>query len=412
MSQAPRLLSINNYHYRRGGAEVIFLEHNRLFQEIGWDVVPFAMHHEQNLPAPSERHFVEEIEFGQSYGLKDKAVRAARVVYSLEAQAKIAALLEEARPQIAHAHNVYHHISPSIFPVLRRAGVPIVMTVHDLKLACPAYSMRVDGAICERCRGGRVYNVLTHRCIKGSAALSSLILLETVVHRLLNIYDANIARFVVPSQFTLGKLVEWGWRRERFVHIPNFVETGHVRPGGTPGRGFLYFGRLSSEKGIDTLIRAAALSRQPVAIAGSGPEREDLERLAAELGAEVTFLGYRTGEPLNEAIRAARAIVVPSTCYENAPLSILEAYALGRPVIGSDIGGIPELIREGETGTTVPPGDAEALAAALERFAGLPAERVAAMGAAGRALVEAEFSRAVYRDRMLALYASLERATP
>src|SRR5262249_8776576 len=162
--------------------------------------------------------------------------------------------------------------------------------------------------------------------------------------------SANVERFVVPSRFVIDKLVEWGWDRDRFVHIPNFVETARFEPRGTPGRSFLYFGRVSPEKGLDTLIRAGALARVPVTIVGAGAEREALERLAADVGADATFLGHQTGEALHDAIRSARAVVLPSTWYENAPLSVLEAYALHRPVIGSDIGGIPELIRDGETG--------------------------------------------------------------
>src|SRR5215475_7936441 len=126
-----RLLSINNYHYRRGGADVVFLEHNRLFAEMGWQILPFAMSHPRNLPALTERHFVEEIEFGEVYSLRDKAIRAARIVYSREARAKLEQLIADVRPTLAHAHNVYHHISPAIFPLLKREGIPTVMTVHD-----------------------------------------------------------------------------------------------------------------------------------------------------------------------------------------------------------------------------------------------------------------------------------------
>lgn len=407
MTVPRRLLSINNYHYPRGGADVVFLEHNRLFEKSGWNVTPFAMQHANNLPSTSDEHFVEEIEFGQSYSLAGQMARAARVVYSREAQSKIAALINKTPPQIAHAHNIYHHISPSIFPVLRKAGIPVVMTVHDLKLACPAYTMRVDGAICERCRGGRIHNVLLNRCIKGSAMLSGLVMVETAVHRLLGVYESNVSRFVVPSRFVIDKLVEWGWSRDRFVHIPNFIQTERFMVGKAPGSGFLYFGRLSAEKGVDTLIRAGALSGQPVIIVGEGAERENLERLAAQLDADVRFLGYLTGAPLHDAIRAARAVVLPSTWYENAPMSVLESLALGRPVIGSAIGGIAELIGD-ENGATVPPGDAEALAAVLDEFATFSDERIAKMGADGRAMVEQSFNAALYRDRMLDLYSSLQ----
>lgn len=403
----PRLLSLNNYHYRRGGSDVVFLEQNRLFEAAGWEVTPFAMRHAQNLPTPWDRFFVEEIEFGRTYGPLAKLGNAAKVVYSREAAARLGALIDAARPSIAHAHIVHHHLSPSTFRVLKRRGVPLVMTVHDLKLACPAYTMLRDGRVCEGCRGGRIHNVALNRCIKGSLALSTLILAETAVHRALGLYAGTVDRFVVPSRFYIDKLVEWGWDRDRFVHIPNFVDVERVRPRGGVGEGFAYFGRLSREKGLDTLIRAGAEARQPVTLIGTGPMEAELRELAEALGADVRFLGYRTGAALHEAVSASRAVVVPSTWYENAPVSLMEAYALGRPVIGARVGGIPELIRDGETGTTVPPGDASALAAELTRYAALPAARVAAMGAAGRAWMRDAFSPGAYMDRLLALYASL-----
>ncbi|MCE4222151.1 glycosyltransferase family 4 protein [Methylobacterium sp. C25] len=405
-----RLLSINNYHYRRGGAEVVFLEQNRLFEEIGWDVVPFAMRHPRNLPSRYDRHFVEEIEFGHAYGPLRQLRHAASIIYSRDARARLRDILAEARPDVAHLHNVYHHLSPSFLPLLRQAGVPVVMTLHDLKLACPAYTMLRDGQVCESCKGGRIHNVVLNRCIKGSLPLSGLVLLETTVHRMLGLYRDTVDAFAVPSRFYIDKLVEWGWPRERFVYVPNFVDAAELRPGTDTGDGFLYVGRLSPEKGLEALVRAAALSRQQVTIVGTGPMEDSLRTLVAETGADVRFLGFRTGEALHDAIRACRAVVLPATWYENAPISVLEAYALGRPVIGTRIGGLPEMIREGETGAIVPPGDVVALADALAHFAALPPEVPATMGRAGRHWVETDFSREAYRDRLLSLYASLRRA--
>src|ERR1700761_3002317 len=168
----PCLLSINNYFYPRGGAEVLFLEQNRFLEEAGWQVVPFAMRHAQNLPTPWEAYFPDEIEFGRSYRAGTKLLHAQRVIFSLQARARLRALLKQVQPRIAHAHNIYHHLSPSILPILRAAAIPVVMTVHDLKLACPAYTMMSDNQHCERCRGGRIHNVSVNRCIKGSLALS------------------------------------------------------------------------------------------------------------------------------------------------------------------------------------------------------------------------------------------------
>lgn len=401
------LLAINNYYYPRGGAEVLFLEHNRLFENIGWQVVPFAMRHAKNLASPWSDYFPDEIEFGADYGLAAKLVRAPRVIYSLQARARMRSLLDAARPRIAHVHNVYHHLSPSVLPLLKGRGIPLVMTLHDLKLACPAYTMMSGGKPCERCRGGRLYNVAAHRCLKGSLALSSLVMVEAYLHRLLGLYAKNIDRFVVPSRFLLEKLVQWGWPRERFVHIPNFVDIDRFKPRADAGRRFIYCGRLDELKGLETLVRAAALARAPITLVGRGPLEPRLRALSAELGADVVFTGYLTKDALAAAIEDARAVVVPSECHENAPLALLEAYAAGRPVIGSQIAGIPELIREDETGALYPTGNVEALAQTLTRFAGLPDARIATMGAAGRAWVERDFSAAVYLERQLALYDSL-----
>jgi glycosyltransferase involved in cell wall biosynthesis len=401
------LLAINNYYYRRGGAEVLFLEHNRLFENIGWQVVPFAMRHTKNLATPWSDYFPDEIELGSDYGLAAKLVRAPRVIYSLQARQKMDALLASVRPQIAHVHNIYHHLSPSVLPLLMERGIPIVMTVHDLKLACPAYSMLRGGKPCERCRGGKLYNVAVNRCIKGSLALSSLIMLEAYVHRALKLYAANVDRFVVPSRFLLDKLVQWGWARERFIHIPNFVDIDRFKPGTETGRRFVYCGRLDEAKGVETLVRAAAVARQPLTLIGSGPLEARLRALGGELGADIRFPGYLTKDAVAAAIAEARAVVVPSECHENAPLALLEAYAAGRPVIGSRIAGIPELIREDETGALYQTASVEALAEALARFARLADARVATMGAAGRAWVERDFNAAIYLQRQFELYDSL-----
>jgi glycosyltransferase involved in cell wall biosynthesis len=408
LDRTPKLLSINNYYYRRGGAEVLFLEQNRMLEEAGWQVVPFAMKHANNLPTPWDAYFPDEIEFGQEYGAAGKLVRAARVIYSLQAREKLKELLGVFSPRIAHVHNIYHHLSPSILSLLRDRGIPVVMTVHDLKLGCPAYTMMRGNKPCESCRGGKVHNVLLNKCIKGSAALSAVVMVEAALHRMLRTYESSVARLVVPSRFVLDTLVRWGWPREAFVHIPNFVDTDRFRPGSGIGRRFVYCGRLDALKGVETLVRAAALARQPVTIVGRGPQEARLRELAVELRADVSFTGHLAKDALIEVLHSARAIVVPSEVNENAPLSLLEAYATARPVIGSNIAGIPELIREGETGALFPTGDAPALAAVLERFAQLPGSHLADMGEAGRRWVEQDFNPSVYRERLLSLYASLE----
>lgn len=407
MTSSPRLLAINNYFYRRGGAESVFLDQIELFAAAGWEVVPFAMQHPANLPSPWSEYFVSEIEYGVAGGPLTKAKQAAKVVFSLEARRKIRALIRRAPPTVAHAHNVYHHISPSIFGALKAEGVPLVMTAHDLKIACPAYKMLSQGHVCERCQGGRIHNVLLRRCVKDSAVVSGLVLLETLVHRSFGLYRDTIDRLIAPSRFYRDKLVQWGWDAGRIAYIPNCIDASQYSPATHEGDYVVYAGRLAPEKGLTTLVRAAALSRQRLVLAGSGLEEPALRKLAEEVGADVTFTGHLDKPALQRLVSEARALVLPSEWYENAPISVLEAYALGRPVIGTRIGGIPELVADGETGALVEPGNAATLAEALAALAALPPSARAAMGATGRDWVAREFSPDNYRDRTLALYEAL-----
>jgi len=402
-----RLLTVNNYYYYRGGAETVFLEHNRVFLERGWEVIPFSMRHPRNLYSPWSGYFIDEIEFGSEYSLRERLVRLPKVIYSFEARDKLARLLDRARPALCHAHNIYHHISPAILGLLRQRELPVVLTLHDLKIACPAYTMLAPDGICERCKGGKLYNVVTHRCLKGSTALSAAMMLEAVLHRLLGSYSRSVSRFVVPSEFYIRKLCEWGWPRSLFRHVPNFVEAQRYRPEFTPGLEFLYVGRLSQEKGLETLLRAAAAAHVAVTIVGTGPLLEALRRLAADLDSRVRFTGYLSGEDLHDAIRGARAVVLPSEWYENAPMSVLESFALGKPVIGARIGGIPELIVEGETGAGFVSGDLESLTTALRSFSALPDREVETLGRQARRRVELNYSLSLYYDRMAAIYADL-----
>jgi len=408
------LLAINNYHYRRGGADAIFLDQMEIFARSGWDAVPFSMQHPDNLPSEWSPYFVPEIEFGRQGGLLTKIGHGLEIIYSRKARQSLAALIDRVRPDVAHAHNVYHHISPAIFPLLKKRGIPTVMTVHDLKLACPSYKMLAPDGVCERCKGGRIYNVLLHRCMKGSVALSGLVMVETAVHRALRLYRDHIDKLVVPSQFYKQKLMEWGWPENKLVRIPNFVDHAISEQSFTVEEGdyFLFAGRLAPEKGVDTLIRAAARSGKRLRIAGTGPEEAALRALAQRENADVQFLGYLSGRALHQTLAGAKALVLPSEWYENAPVSILEAYALGRPVIGTDIGGIPELIQPGQTGLIVAPGDRDDLARALIAMDLFSASERNDMGKRGRAWVEAEFSRNAFFERTLTLYRSLGVSAP
>jgi glycosyltransferase involved in cell wall biosynthesis len=220
-------------------------------------------------------------------------------------------------------------------------------------------------------------------------------------------YRKCVDRFIVPSQFYINKFVEWGWDRERFVHVPNFIRVGAFEPEYHPGGPFVYFGRLGPEKGVATLIKAAAMAGVSLRIVGTGPEEDALRSLAVHSGGDIKFLGYLSGAPLHEEVRSARAVVLPSEWYENAPMSVLEAYALGKPVIGASIGGIPELIHEGKSGVTFASGSVDGLASVLAKFSAYSDTQLSDMGRYGRSWMEREFSEQHYLGRMLEIYGEL-----
>lgn len=403
----PTLLSVNNYYYKRGGAESVFLEHNSLLMKQGWQVVPFSMQHPQNFESEWSDYFVSEIEYGKSCNAWEKLRKGMCSIYSFEARRKVEKLIDAVNPDLCHGHNIYHHISPAILQSFKRQGIPVVLTLHDLKLACPAYSMLNSTGICERCKNGTTHNVVIHRCMKGSLLLSCLIFAESLLHRMLGSYADNVDCFVVPSRFYINKMKEWGWDTTRFHHISNFIDPDSYVPDFDPGEGFVYFGRLSREKGLRTLLKAAAMAGVTVDLVGSGPEEADLRAFAAKVDAKAMFLGYRAGESLHSAIRRARACVLASEWYENAPISILESYALGKPVIGARIGGIPELIHDRETGMTFESGSAEELADVLLKFRNMKSEEISVMGRKGRQLVESEYRRENYLKNIRKLYSGL-----
>lgn len=405
--EPPRLLSVNSYHYRRGGADAVYFDHAALLESLGWQNAFFAMHHPQNIASPWDRYFCDEIQFGHDYSIGQKLVKAGKVVYSFEARRRLRELFADFRPDVAHLHNIYHHQSPSILSVLTAAGVPVVMTAHDLKIACPNNKMLTANGICERCRVHRYWNVVQNACVQNSRAASAIVAAEATLHAMLGSYRRHVDRIIVPSHFFLRKFVEWGWPESKFVYIPNYVDADAFTPTPITGRHFLYFGRIAQEKGVLTLIRAAAEAGVSVRIAGTGPLDAQAQALITELRADVQMLGFRRGEALFDEIRAARAVVLPSEWYENAPLSVLESLAMARPVIGAQIGGIPEMVREGQSGWLFPSGDVARLADRLRTVADLPDAAVQQLGDGGRELVRTAFSRQGYIDAILGLYRSL-----
>ncbi len=407
------ILLINKFYHDigpAGGVGRYILQEEQDLLAAGWTVVPFAIADEDAHPSPWSRFFVRPRDYSRARWSAGAAADALSLLWNREAARNLDRLIDEVRPDAAHIHNIYHHLSPAILKVLARRRIPTVQTLHDLRLLCPAIHMLRDGEVCERCRGGRFHHAVLGRCVKGSYAASLLAAAETWGQRTGRLYTDVVGRFLCPSEFLRGKYVEWGFPAEKLSHLPNFVDVDAWRPaddsvavpGGEP-TGF-YFGRLSPEKGIATLLEAAArIEADPqgaalrLRIAGSGPAEAGLRARAAELGLRrVEFLGPLGAGRLREELAAARFTVLPSECYENGPLALLESFAAGVPVVGSDIGGIPEHIDDGRDGLLFAPGDPAALAAAMRRATLFGPEA----RAAARAKAVSRYGRAAHMARL------------
>jgi len=361
-----RILQVNQYYYPRGGADKYFLDLGQALTNAGEEVAFFAMQHPKNLATPWSKYFVSRVSFNEP-GLIDKLKTPGRVLYSRETKNKFTKLIKDFQPDIIHIHNIYHHLSPSLLDVAAKFKVPVIMHLHDYKLICPNHALFTKGSYCERCLGGKYYHCLTNKCIKNSWPASALAMIEMYWHHnILKIYERRIAKFIAPSQFMRDTVIRFGQEANKIITIYNPL------PSETPqadeylpsnnDRYFLYFGRLSEEKGISTLIEAAALSGCRVKIAGDGPEKLKLQALAKSLKAPIEFLGFQSGQKLNTLVSQSTAIIIPSIWVENMPLSLLEALAIGKPAIVSEMGGLPEMIKEGQNGWLFKSGEASELA--------------------------------------------------
>jgi glycosyltransferase involved in cell wall biosynthesis len=379
-----KVLQVNKFLYPKGGDAICTLATGEILRAGGHEVLFWGMHHPANPDYPTAPYFTDYVDYENTRGVKGNIRMALNLLYSREAKVKISRLIDNEKPDIAHLHNIYHHISPSIIYALKEKRVPVVMTLHDYKLTCPVYTLLRDGRVCGECTGGRFYRAAFNRCTKGSRLKSALNSLEMYLHhRVLHIYE-KVDVFISPSKFLMEKTKEMGFLGS-IVHLQNFVDPGLFEPSYDPGGGeIVYFGRLSEEKGVDTLIEAVEGLDVRLEIIGDGPQRGELEKAAA---GNVRFLGYRTGAELPDEIKRSMFVVTPSEWYENNPRSIIEAFALGKPVIGARIGGIPELVRDGVTGLTFEPGNARDL---REKILFMLEEKDAArkMGMNARAFVE------------------------
>lgn len=363
-----KILMVNKFFYIKGGSETYYFALKQLLEAKGHTVIDFSMKDEKNFDSPYLEYFVESVDYNGEMSKKQQLKVARNIIYSTEAKRKLEKLIQDTQPDIAHLHIFQHQLSPSILDVLKKYDIPTVYTAHDLKMLCLNYVMMTHGQLCEKCKNGHYLNCLKQKCVKNSILKSSINVMEGYLHKWKRSYD-TIDVIMTPSLFYRKKFMDFGISKERVYHLPNFLarEFPEVEAAKDKEQYFLYFGRLSVEKGVLTLIKAVENTKNLLYIVGKGPCLQEIERYLKEHNmTNVKLLGFKSGKELINVVANARAVILPSEWYENGPYSAIESLQLGRPVIGSELGGIPELI-DGN-GKVFHHGDVEELRQTLEQF--------------------------------------------
>ncbi|HKS74693.1 MAG TPA: glycosyltransferase, partial [Terriglobales bacterium] len=404
-----RILYCNKYNFAFSGTEAYLFSAMDLMRTRGHKTALFSMADERGSVTEFDRYLVPHLDFkNPQQGLLRKARLAAHALYSREARRRLRKMIAAFKPDVAHVRNIYHHLSPSILWELKAQNVPVLYHLNDFKLLCPSYNMVAKNHVCEHCRGGQFWRVVTEGCYPGPRSAGVVLAAEAYLHKWLRTYEKCVDRFLAPSQFVKDKLIENGWDGRKIEVLPHFQHLPETPSIDSDQSAILYFGRLSPEKGLTDLLRAMKrLARVRLQIAGDGPQRPELEQLVLDLGLNnVEFLGYVAGTALDALIARARFTVLPSRAYETLGKTILESYAFGRAVVASDLGSRRELIEEDVTGLLYRPGDIEQLAGAISFLYDRPA-LARQMGAAGREMVRQRFTPEMHYQALSSLYEDL-----
>jgi len=411
------VLHINKFHHIIGGAEAIYFRTADILERYGHRSIFFAMKHLNNLPCKTSEYFMPLIDIDKERNVIKYLRASLRMLYSFKARECISKLLDRYPVDIVHMHDIHRQMSPSVLHETGKRRIPTVMTLHNYRMICPSFLMMADGKPCEACAQGRFFNALRKRCVKGSFFRSALISMESYLHhRILDIYkDVDI--FIAPSMFLKNKHEEMGFKK-KMVHLPyplDIEEFGNINVGSTVKKknnqlSAVYFGRLEPEKGLYTLTKAFRIlsdsergKRILLKIIGDGPIKEELKEMAQKYRINIRFPGFLKGKKLHNELRNTDFIIIPSEWYENYPVSVMEAFALGKPVIGARIGGIPEMVKDHKTGLTFESGNAVDLSNKIKYLLDNP-HVIPLWGQNARRFIEQEVNPERHYQQLMEIY--------
>lgn len=403
-----KVLLINNFYYNRGGDCTYLFSLKKLLERKGHKVAVFSMHHPENFESEYSKYFMSYINYAEE--IKNRNIYSglkvlSRSIYSVEAKKNIEKLIKDENPDIVHLNNIRHHLTPSIIYTIKKYNIPIVWTLHDYQLICPNISFLSHGKICERCKKRKYFWPPVVRCKKNSLLASAMASIEHSIQMVSGVYDL-VDAYICPSKFLKDKFAEYGFKENKLHYLNYFTDSISTNDNDGQGKYYLYIGRLSEEKGIKTLIDAAVkVDSHKLKIAGDGPLKEELIDYAKSKKADnhVEFLGHKNREEVRELLKNCKFLIIPSEWYEVTGLVVLEAFACGRTVIGSRIGGIPEFVIDNKTGLTFEPGDSDDLTSKIKYLINNPHE-ASELGENGRLLIKEELNSDKHYDKLMEIY--------
>lgn len=355
-----KVLIVNKFFYPRGGDCICTINLERLLREHGHITAVYSMDYPENIPTQWSSYFAPRVDFS-SGGIRASLAAVKRIMGLGDINESFNRILDDFRPDVVHLNNIHSYLSPRLAQLAKRRGIKVVWTLHDYKLICPAYLCLRDDKPCEDCFTTKS-GVLKYRCMKGSAAASVLAYIEALKWNR-KVLESNVDVFICPSAFMRSEMLKAGFSDNKLAVNCNFLDFDKANLISSKSEKrepyYCYVGRLSEEKGINLLLRVAETLPFKLKLAGDGPLMQ-----TAKSG-NIEFLGKLNAVQVCDLLSKATFSVAPSTCYDNNPLSVIESLSLGTPVVGADIGGIPELIEVGKTGLLFEAGNADELTKAI-----------------------------------------------
>lgn len=399
-----KILLAHNHFKAVGGAEVFYHEVGRVLELNGHEVAYFSPN-DSDIDSPWKDYFPKVVDYKNTNKLKS-ILGIKDMIYSSPAKQKMVEILTDFKPDIVHVFAIYVRLTPSILDACNEMNVPVVMSCNDYKHICPSYKLYHHGQICEDCKGGKFYHAIINKCSKDSVMYSVASALEAYAHSALDIYRKNVNMFLFASTFMAKKTEEfWGKDTFQWDILQNPFNSKKYQVYDKNENYCLFFGRLIDEKGVDILIKAMQYAPEcSLKIIGNGPDESKLKSLKNKLNLQnIEFCGSKWGDELDSILKKARFVIVPSIWYENFPYVILQSFAYAKAVIGSNKGGIPELINGDKHGLIYNALDEKELANKILQLWNNP-KQTTIMGQNAKKYVDTNFNDEEFYTKIIQIY--------